>query len=253
MPLRCKDPASTNFPKHHKEIMKSKVTIISILTAVFITATGFAQPTLTQSWTVAGGAWTKANQPDWTWTDDPSPLYSDEGNDSGAVLYVTDMATIVDSRGSPTSENSGLLTSFFYTKGSAPSFLLQATSILSGLETITFTIDYADISVTAIESINLSLDFSSAYTGLAADATVVGSYTANGFDWTTWSYTWDVSDLGPTTDFSINWGALDPHSAFAGLQLTQIGAAIPEPATYTILCALAIIAASALRKRGRKA
>lgn len=229
--------------------LKSKFALLALALAGMVALPAHAD--LTQSWTASGGAWDRANQPGWTWTDDPNPLYSDQGAGSGAVLFVTDMATVVDSRGAPDFGNSGPLVSFFYTKGSNPSFSLTATTVVAGLETISFAIDYADISMTPIADINLSLNFSSAYSSLAPDGpgVVVTSFEEHGFGWTRYLYTWDVSQLGGTSGFSVNWGALAEHTAFTAVFLTQTSA-VPEPAAWAAISASAVLAAALLRRRG---
>jgi hypothetical protein len=68
-----------------------------------------------------------------------------------------------------------------------------------------------------------------------------------------WAYQWDVSLLGPITDFTATWSTTAPHELTFGARLDQssvYAAAIPEPSSM-MLFTVGLGAAFLLRRKSR--
>lgn len=214
-----------------------------------LTAEGAPVVTLTDTWSAAGGAWAGSNQSEWV---SDNILHPDAASDNGAVLHssIRPLETTSAPQG-------GLYDTFFYTFFSAPTFTLSTSNVLVGLETISFSITYATEGGTPIDDIGLTLNYNDAYTGLAPDSRVTGETVTidtgplfGNMDFTTFTYTWLVSELGASTGFSLSWN-LDQHNSFAQIDLTQAATAVPEPATWAMCFGGVVLAFALIRRRCR--
>lgn len=199
----------------------------------------------TDRWSTAGGAWDDTYQTAWVSTNTLRP---DASSDFGATLHAS-------ARPSPSglAPTGGLYDTFYYTFFTSPVLTLSTDEVLSDLDTIAFEFSYA-AGLTSVEAIGLVLNYNPAHLALAPDSFVTGSSetisTAFGDQtFTTYSFTWSVSDLGATDAFSITWN-LGSHNSFNGVALTQTSAsAVPEPASFAALAGLCVLGLAASRRR----
>lgn len=190
--------------------------------------------TLVEEWTIAGGAW--------SWADDAFPgsgTVNSDGNGNGTL-------TVANGYVSQTGGNFQHL--FFYSghaAGSNPSISLSSSELLSGVQTIYLIINFAGSfdDVPTLTFGNLS--------GISADYTPapVPSGNMGGFVASTYTFGWDVSSLAGTT-FQIDF-SLPPHAAFDSVQLIQDTNAIPEPSTYALILGGVILGGVAIARRRR--
>jgi len=161
----------------------------------------------------------------------PATLVPDAAASNGATIDLTGLTS--GGLGSSTSPDGyGGLYTFF---SSTVSLNLQTSIVLAGVQTIT--VSFLEGGGTTYGSSSLSLNYnlshsavtSSSFTAISAGPvdTPIGPVTM-----TTYTWTWDVSSLGSSSAFSVNWLADQQHTFFDNMNVVQT---VPEPSTCALL------------------
>lgn len=205
---------------------------------------GLALPWSTQAqiidtWTAPGGAWTPANQPDFTAAPGGGgTLYTDEAiaagtNTAGLNTGATWSSAIPAwSPGPPPSgpnPGSGLYNDYYYTLFSTPVITINTTNVLAGVETITFELTTATTLLTG----SVGLNFSGLQTAASFNATLLGVDPNFGANVYAYTWTWEVGALALPSSFSLSWTTPSYHTAYFQAELSQVQA-VPEPAAGTL-------------------
>lgn len=149
----------------------------------------------------------------------PAPI----APDSGSAEFNLDFGT------------AGPFVSSLYNGALDSQFSISQSSPLAGLETVIFQTDMG-----ATFSAVPMLSYNSGAGSLLADYT--GIVDGNFEDSFVNAFQWDLSGLGPITDYEIVWTTL-AHNANYAMQLTEgdsFAQVIPEPSTYALIFGAAI-------------
>ncbi|HEY8899429.1 MAG TPA: hypothetical protein VIM61_03395 [Chthoniobacterales bacterium] len=180
-------------------------------------------------WSAAGGAWTLANQPNWT-PGTGGVLNPDTASDSGADLIVTGATS------------GGLYDSFYYTFFSTPAFDLSTSNVLSGVKTVTLSF----VSSSVFSESSATLSFNGLQSATAFSAAPTGQVEM-GQSYVRYTWDWDVSALGTANAFSMEWTTPSAHTAYTEVALIQ---AVPEPHEYAV-CVAALLGLLIVMRRRR--
>jgi len=213
--------------------MKQSLVLIFALIGILAENPAKAQ-TLVDSWTYDGGGLAPATYGNYK----PATLVADPSANNGAVINIAGTQEFFAGLGTneygPGEDYGG-----YYTFDNALSFSVSSGTLLAGLESISFSFyssyDYLQGA--------LRLDFNGSNANLISDdfaigdefiydnpVVPVGAVTMYHYTWT-----WDVSTLGSTTGFTINWSvASSSHNFMMDYQLTQTEV-IPEPSAAGLL------------------
>lgn len=223
------------------------------LGALFFAQAAYAQ-TLVDTWSYSGGGLDPAT---YSGTFRPNPLTPDTGSTGGGTISVSGMGGSggLGSNGVPAGY--GGYYTFFNTNAS---FTMQTTTILAGLDTITFSllIGGGDPTLITFAQGTVTLNYNGSNPAVVSSgfnvgtsivlSTPIGPQTVTPYTWT-WT---NLSALGATTGFSTAWNTqgatpqANNHIFIGEVSATQ---AIPEP-TAVVLIALGG-AALTLRRRSR--
>lgn len=218
--------------------MKTTLTLPKTLLAIGLATLVSAQAqTLTSTWTDAGGG---LNPATYGGNYRPDVLVPNTGSTSGGTIAMSGFTSGgLGSSGFP--GGYGGIYTFFSTN---PSYILNTTTILEGVDEITISLwagggNPAAIAYTAT---SLLLDYNSGNQNLASTSfdnsetriekdTPVGDVTMTLYKWT-WT---GISDLGALTSLSTQWDTQStPHVFTTEISITQ---AVPEPSTLALLLA----------------
>lgn len=182
--------------------------------------------TLVDSWTYAGGG---LNPATYGGNNKPTTITADAAASNGAVIDIVGTQSSVAGLGLAGEAYEG-----YYTFTSNLSFSVSSGTILSGAESISFSF----YSYSYIDS-SLQLDYNGSDANLSADNFEVGDeveYYVAAIDLTVtlyqYTWTWDVSALGPITDFTIDWTVPVDHNFMTDFSLVQV---VPEPSVAGLL------------------
>ena len=225
-------------------ITLSKALAIAVVATVF---SAHAQ-TLTDSWTYAGGGLDPATYG--TGVYRPATFIPDAASDNGATIGQTGLTSGgLGSSGFP--DGYGGIYTFF---SANPTFTLQTSTILDGLDTITisFLAGGGSPSLVAYTASSLTLNYNGLNPSLASSAfeAIPGFIVESPLgdqNLTLYTWTWtDLSARGSTSGFSASWNTqANQHAFFTDISLTQ---AVPEPSA-TCLIALGGVVCLLRRKR----
>ncbi len=219
--------------------MKRKLAVLTVAVAACLAP--LQAQTLVDTWSYDGGGLSPTT---YSGSFKPAVLVPDASANSGATISVSGMTSGgLGSSGFP--EGYGGIYTLF---SSEVNFGMTTSNVLSSVGRITFsflagggtTYDAGDLLLNfnagnpALESIS----FTPQSAGLVS--TPIGDVEVTLYTWT-----WDVSGLGLSNGFSVNWSALQ-HTFINDITLTQ---AVPEP-TVAGLMALGA-GCLLLRRRGR--
>lgn len=186
---------------------------IAVVVALGLLGSRFAQAqSRVDLWSAAGGAWTMANQPGFT-EGVGGTLNPNATSDSGADLNVA-------------GATSGFYTDYYYTFSSTPAFTLVTSNVLADINVVTFSF----VSNRSFSSGAASLNFNGVQAVDSFSSVAAGSI--SGFAVTRYTWTWDVSELGNASSFSIGWTTpAAAHTVYDEVSLIQ---AVPEPHEYAL-------------------
>lgn len=182
--------------------------------------------TLVDSWTYAGGGLDPATYGSYT----PTTLVADTSANNGATIGIAGTMSGVAGLGHEFFDDY----EGFYAFSSALSYTLSSGTILSGVQSISFSF----VSYDYVQG-SLLLDYNGSHTNLTSTsfATPVSlpAYPSpiGPVDMFRYTWTWDVSTLGSTTGFDIKWAvASGSHNFMMDFHLTQ---AVPEPSVAGLM------------------
>lgn len=202
--------------------------------------------TLVDTWSYLGGGLSPAT---YGGVYRPASLDPDAASDSGASIAVSGWTSGgLGSSGFP--EGYGGIYTLF---SASTVFTIQTTNVLTNVETIS--VSFLSGGGTSYDENSLLLNYNIGNVGLAQTSflavdegivdTPIGDTEVTRYTWT-----WDVSGLGPSTGFSVvNWTS-GVHTFFNEISMTQTQA-VPEPSTYALV-GMGFGIALVLRMRSRK-
>ena len=177
----------------------------------------------------------------------PATLNPDAGSAPGAGITYTGMTS--GGLGSSTvPEGYG---GIYTNNSSSVAFTLQTTNVLSNIETIT--VSFLSGGLTTFSETSLTLNYNLGNVGVASSSylppVLIGPVETpiGPVPMTLYTWTWDVSEFGLSTGFSLNWSS-GVHTFVGDINMTQ---AVPEPSTY-VLIGVGLGIMLVLRKRSRK-
>lgn len=176
--------------------MKHATLLTILLAATALTAQA---ATLTDTWSTAGGAWSPEKQPQFAKTGALNP---DAGSAGKSKLINPD--------------KQGIFESVFYTFFTAPTLTVATESVPEGLKTVTL-----ELVISKEIEEGPTLKFNAEHTAVKPTSVTVGEGAEiNGHEGKTRTFVWDVSELGKSEGYSIQFD-LGNHAAFNKLQLIQ--------------------------------
>lgn len=221
--------------------MKHSLIIAFSLLGIFAGSSAEAQ-TLVDNWTYVGGGLDPAT---YGGNNKPLTLTADVLQSNGALIGVSAIPSSVAGLGLGGEAYEG-----YYNFSSILTFSVSSGTVLPGTESISFSFYSYDL----IDS-SLVLDYNGSNLNLTTEDFVVGEeidYYVAAIDLTVtlfqYTWTWDVSDLGPTSGFTVEWTTPDSHNFITDLSLVQT---VPEP-TVGGLLALGVGACLLRRRRDRE-
>lgn len=217
--------------------MKRSLITILALAGILIGNSAKAQ-TLVDNWTYGGGG---LNPATYGGSNKPAALLADAPS-SGAVINILGTQSSFAGLGTGGEAYNG-----YYTFTSNLSYSVSSGTVLPGAETISFSMFSYDYIAPS-----LALDYNGNNANLTTADFDVGDeveYYVAAIDLTVtlyqYTWTWDVSALGPITDFDIEWTVPDTHNFMTDYSLVQT---VPEP---TVAGLLALGAGGCLLRRRR--
>lgn len=227
--------------------MRSNFNKVLAVTAVaVVTLVSAHAQTLTHSWTFDGGAFDPAT---YGGNFKPSALV-EAANPPGSVLSIANYGTAPGLGSSNFPDGYG----FFYNLNSTtPVFTIDITNVLADVDTITLSFWAGDYLAPGFGT-NWSQTFLTLDYGDANPAVVAVDYSktpAEGSDFGTasiYSWTFDVSGLAATTEFSVVISGFGPHTPIKDISVVQV---VPEPTVVT-LAALGASGMLFLRRRSSR-
>lgn len=210
--------------------MKLKhITLLSIVGAA-VGCVAQAATTL-ETWTYAGGGLAPTTYGVGVYR--PATLIADTTHNNGTIIAVTGMSSGgLGSAGTPTGYGG------IYTFFGGGTYTLNASNVLNGVQSITFSMLAGGGNPTEIDYLsgNINLNFNAVNNSVVASSfskgapivtsTPIGNMSLNEYTWT-----WNVSSLGASTGFSLAWNAnttANHHSFFTDISLSQTDV-VPEP------------------------
>lgn len=206
--------------------------MMSLFAAMNMVALSAQAQTLVDVWSYAGGGLSPASYPAAPNPYRPPELFPDADADSGASILVSGM-TSGGLGSSSFPEGYGGIYTFF---SANPSFTLQTDNVLAGVETIT--VSFLAGGGTTYDAFSLTLDYNLANPALVSTSFVVQAAgeidsPIGPVEMTLYSWTWDVSALGTSSEFATTWTTNgEQHMFYDDINLTQ---AVPEPSVFGLI------------------
>lgn len=217
-----------------------------LLAACAATVVSAQAQVLTDVFSYAGGGLSPL-----TYTGEPNPyrpanLIPDAAADAGGTISFTGMTSGGLGSSSFPDGYGGIYTFF----SAAPVFTFTTSNVLEDVGVISISFLSGGGNEAGFLSSSLTLDYNVGSQALAASsfsAVPAGELESpvGEVEVTLYTWTWDVTALGASTGFDLNWTATGAHSFFDQITVTQ---AVPEPSTY-LLIGLGLVVVVLLRKR----
>lgn len=219
-----------------------KYPLLAMITALGVQLGPMAQAqTLVDVWDYDGGAFNPAT---YGGAYKPLVLYPNATENRGGTLVLSNLTFGGLGSGSFPDGYGGIYTFFSENVG----FAMQTSNILSGIQSITASFQ-AGGGIYDASSVQLAFNLenpslaSTSFSSLeiGEEESPIGSVEIFQYTWT-----WDVSTLGSSSGFTLNWTA-QQHEFFTEVTLTQT---IPEPSTFVILgVGMIVVGVSIYRRR----
>lgn len=216
-----------------------KVTFGRMFTLVALTTLCSTQgQTLTDVWSFAGGGLDPA-----TYGGEyrPASLLPDPGSNNGASIVATGLEVVPFGSGGLGSGSTGAYGGLYTFFAETAAFSMGTTTLLEGLDTITFSFlaGGGSPALVSYEASSLRLNFNVANPNLASSAFaaipgIVVESPNEDQDLTRYTWTWTgLSTLGASSGFSTSWDAQgNEHVFYTDFILTQ---AVPEPSVPALV------------------
>lgn len=189
-------------------------------------------------WTFAGGGLDPAT---YGGNFRPTPILPDAASNNGATIVASNLVVVPFGSGGLGSSGAGAYGGIYTFFAEGASFTMQTSTILDGVDTITFTFLAGGGSPTLIEydASSLTLNYNGANPSVASSdfSTISGIIVDSPIgqqELTQYTWTWtNVSAMGPTTGFSTAWDAQGmEHAFYTDFTLTQT---VPEPSVLGLI------------------
>lgn len=233
--------------------MIMRITLSKLLAVVGVATLVSAQAQIqVDAWTFAGGGLDPAT---YGGNFRPTPILPDAASNNGATITASNLVVVPFGSGGLGSSGAGAYGGIYTFFAEGASFTMQTTTIMDGVDTITFSFLAGGGNPTLIEydASSLTLNYNGSNPSVASSSfsTISGIIVESPIgqqELTQYTWTWtNVSALGPTTGFSTAWDAQgQEHAFYTDFTLTQ---AVPEP---SVLGLLALGGAVCVLRRKRK-